>query len=231
MELNKVGLWISTLAVALGVASCATGAPPQDHNMAKLKSLPPGAQAIVIAGGCFWCVEGMFTELKGVYSAQSGYTGGAAEHPSYEQVCSGTTGHAEAVRVVFDPKQISEKDLLTIFFTTHDPTTLNRQGNDSGTQYRSAIFYSNTAEKALAQKVIQDITAEKIYPDPVVTSLEPLKSFYPAEEYHQLYYTKFEKGSAAEKAIMNAGYCTYVVAPKVGKFRNKFAKYLKNPKG
>jgi peptide-methionine (S)-S-oxide reductase len=231
MERNRLRLWLTTLVGGLGMASCAVGAPPQDHNMAKLKPVPPGAQSVVIAGGCFWCVEGLFTELRGVYSAQSGYAGGAVEHPTYEQVCSGTTGHAEAVRVIFDPKQIAEKDLLRIFFTTHDPTTLNRQGNDSGTQYRSAIFFANPAEKVLAQQVIDEIAKEKIYPDPIVTSLEPLKAFYPAEEYHQLYYTKFEKGSPAEKALMNAGYCQYVVAPKVEKFRHKFAKLLKTSKG
>ena len=207
--------------------SCATGTPPEDHPAAKLTPVPPGAQVTIVAGGCFWCVEGLFTQLKGVYSAQSGYAGGTVANPSYEQVCSGSTGHAEAVRIVFDPKQLSEKDLLTIFFTVHDPTTLNRQGNDSGTQYRSAIFFANPAEKALAEGVIKKIAAEKIWPGDIVTSLEPLKVFYPAEEYHQLYWSKYEKASAAGKSQMNAGYCQFVVAPKVQKFRQKYAHLLK----
>src|SRR5437764_9985728 len=145
-------------------------------------------QTATLAGGCFWCLEAVYDLLKGVDDVVSGYTGGAKTNPSYEQVCSGMTGHAEAVQIRFDPSVISYKDLLDVFFTVHDPTTLNRQGNDVGTQYRSAIFYQSPEQKAAAEAKITELTAAKLWKDPIVTQIEPLTAFYPAEDYHQEYF-------------------------------------------
>jgi len=174
-------------------------------------------ETATLAGGCFWCLEAVFDELKGVESVESGYSGGHVQRPSYAQVCDGDTGHAEVVQVTFDPQVLTYKDLLTVFFTIHDPTTLNRQGNDVGTQYRSAIFYHNEDQKKIAEDVIREITAAKIWADPIVTELTPLDQFYIAEDYHQEYFKKnpFQ------------GYCRAVVAPKVTKFRHNFAEKLK----
>lgn len=172
---------------------------------------------IVLGGGCFWCIEAVFDRVKGVESAVSGYAGGSLEDPSYEQVCSGKTGHAEVTEITFDPAVIKLEDLLHIFFTVHDPTTLNRQGNDVGTQYRSIILYSDTEQKDVAEKVIKEIENEKIYDGPIVTELLPLEKFYPAEQYHQRY---FEKNP-------DAAYCQIVIAPKVSKFRAKYGKFYK----
>jgi len=170
-----------------------------------------------LAGGCFWCLEAVFDELKGVESVESGYSGGHVQRPSYAQVCDGDTGHAEVVQVTFDPLTLSYKDLLTIFLTIHDPTTLNRQGNDVGTQYRSVIFYHNEQQKNIAEEVIREIGAAKIWDDPLVTELTPFGQFYIAEDYHQEYFKKnpFQ------------GYCRAVIAPKVTKFRHNFADRLK----
>jgi peptide-methionine (S)-S-oxide reductase len=170
-----------------------------------------------LAGGCFWCLEAVFDDLKGVESVESGSSGGHVQSPSYAQVCDGDTGHAEVVQVTFDPQVLSYKDLLTVFFTIHDPTTLNRQGNDVGTQYRSAIFYHNEQQKKIAEEVIREIGASKIWDDPLVTEVAPFDQFYIAEDYHQEYFTKnpFQ------------GYCRAVIAPKVTKFRHNFADRLK----
>ncbi|MBL8065874.1 MAG: peptide-methionine (S)-S-oxide reductase MsrA [Chthonomonadaceae bacterium] len=184
-------------------------------------------KSFVVAGGCFWCVEAIYEELKGVISVESGYAGGKIENPTYSQVCSGLTGHAEAVKVTFDPAVVSESDLLHLFFTTHDPTTLNKQGGDVGTQYRSAIFYKDEAEKSLAESVIKEIERDKIWSKPIVTTLEPLTTFYPAEDYHQDYFKKFEKATPQERLNMNAGYCSAVIEPKVAKFRTKYRDKLK----
>jgi peptide-methionine (S)-S-oxide reductase len=175
------------------------------------------AETATLAGGCFGCLEAVFDELKGVESVESGYSGGHVPHPSYVQVCDGNTGHAEVVRVTFDPQVLSYKDLLKVFFTIHDPTTLNRQGNDVGTQYRSAIFYHNEDQKKTAEDVIREIGAAKIWTDPIVTEVTPFDQFYMAEDYHQEYFKKnpFQ------------GYCRAVVAPKVTKFRHSFADQLK----
>ena len=170
-----------------------------------------------LAGGCFWCLEAVFDELKGVESVESGYSGGHVQSPSYAQVCNGDTGHAEVVQITFDPQLLSLKDLLTVFFTVHDPTTLNRQGNDVGTQYRSAIFYHNEEQKKIAEAVIQEIGAEKIWDDPIVTEVKPFDQFYVAEDYHQEYY----KNNSFQP------YCRIVIAQKVAKFRHKFAERLK----
>ncbi len=175
------------------------------------------SEIATLAGGCFWCLEAVFDDLKGVESVESGYSGGHVHSPSYAQVCDGNTGHAEVVQITFDPQVISYRDLLTVFFTVHDPTTLNRQGNDAGAQYRSAIFYHNEEQKKIAEGVIQEIGAEKIWDDPIVTEVAPFNHFYIAEDYHQEYFKKnpFQ------------GYCRVVIAPKVTKFRQHFSDRLK----
>ena len=175
------------------------------------------SEVATLAGGCFWCLEAVFDELKGVESVESGYSGGHVQRPSYAQVCDGDTGHAEVVQVTFDPQVLSYKDLLTIFFTIHDPTTLNRQGNDVGTQYRSAIFYHNEEQKKIAEDVMQEVGAAKIWDHPIVTEVTPFDKFYMAEDYHQEYF----------KNNPFQGYCRVVIAPKVTKFRHKFADRLK----
>ena len=191
----------------------------------------PKTDTLVLAGGCFWCVEGVFEELEGVSSVVSGYAGGKGANPTYEAVTTGMTGHAEVVKLTFDPAVISKRDLLRIFFTVHNPTTLNKQGYDVGTQYRSAIFFANDAEKKLAQEVMAEVTKEKIWKDPLVTTLEPLTEFYVAEDYHQDYYKKFQSATPEQRAKMNAGYCNAVVVPKVLEFRRKFASRLKKSGG
>jgi peptide-methionine (S)-S-oxide reductase len=173
----------------------------------------PEHEITTLGGGCFWCVEAVYLETAGIISAVSGYMGGARPNPTYAEVCSGRTGHVEVVQLTFDPAVITFRDVLEIFFATHDPTTLNRQGNDSGTQYRSVVFYHSPEQQATAQAVIAELTAERAYPDPIVTAVEPASAFYPAEDYHQQY---FENNP-------NQPYCAYVVAPKVLKFRKKFA--------
>jgi peptide-methionine (S)-S-oxide reductase len=188
---------------------------------------PPGAKELVVAGGCFWCIEAIFDELKGVYWAESGYAGGSDANPTYEKVLSGATGFAEAVKIVFNPKEIAADDLLRYFFALHDPTTLNRQGPDRGTQYRSAIFYGSDEEKERAQRIKAEIEKAKLWSDPIVTTIEPIKVYKRAEDYHQDYYVKYEKASPAERMRMNAGYCAAIIEPKVRKFREKYATKLK----
>lgn len=170
-----------------------------------------------LAGGCFWCLEAVFENLKGVEKVESGYAGGHLDNPTYRQVCDGTTGHAEVVQVTFDPAVVSYKQLLQVFFAIHDPTTLNRQGADVGTQYRSAIFYHSAEQKATAEQVIAELTAENIWPGKIVTEVVPLERFYKAEDYHQGYF----------RANPQQGYCQAVVAPKVVKFRKQFAGLLR----
>jgi peptide-methionine (S)-S-oxide reductase len=174
-------------------------------------------QTTTLAGGCFWCLEAVFDELNGVESVESGYTGGHVPNPSYAQVCDGKTGHAEAVQITFDPSVLSYRDLLTVFFTIHDPTTLNRQGGDIGTQYRSAIFYHDKEQKAVAEEVIHELSAAGLWDNPFVTEVTPVDRFYIAEDYHQEYFKKnpFQ------------GYCRAVIAPKVAKFRKQFVERLK----
>jgi len=174
-------------------------------------------QTATLAGGCFWCLEAVFDQLKGVVSVESGYTGGHVPNPGYELVCGGGTGHAEAVQVTFDPRGISYKELLGIFFTIHDPTTLNRQGNDVGTQYRSAIFYHDEEQRQTAKQVIQEVTAAGIWDSPIVTELVPYKEFFMAEDYHQEYFANNP----------GQGYCRIVIAPKVANFRKRFQGLLK----
>jgi peptide-methionine (S)-S-oxide reductase len=174
-------------------------------------------EVATLAGGCFWCLEAVFDQLRGVDDVVSGYAGGRVRNPSYNEVCAGTTGHAEVVQVTFDPTAISFREILEVFFTIHDPTTLNRQGADVGTQYRSAIFYHNPEQKATAEQVINDINAAKIWPAPVVTEVAPVQAFYPAEDYHQEYFARNP----------SQGYCTFVIAPKVAKFRKQYLSRLK----
>lgn len=174
-------------------------------------------ETATLAGGCFWCVEPIYDDLKGVEDVFSGYSGGHTENPTYQQVCSETTGHAEAIQVKFNPDEISFKEILQIFFSVHDPTTLNRQGNDVGTSYRSAIFYHSDEQKQIAEEVIEEVTEEGIYDNPIVTQVAPLDKFYIAENYHQEYFANNP----------NQPYCAAVVAPKVAKFRKKFVDRLK----
>jgi peptide-methionine (S)-S-oxide reductase len=174
-------------------------------------------ETATLAGGCFWCLEAVYRELKGVERVQSGYANGRRPNPTYEQVCTGTTGHAEVVQIDFDPSVITFKDLLDVFFTIHDPTTLDRQGNDVGTQYRSGIFTHDAKQESVAREKIAELTNEGVWDDPIVTVVEPLQSFYPAEDYHAAY---FERNGGQP-------YCQFVVAPKVAKARQKFAARLK----
>src|SRR6185503_17186812 len=170
-----------------------------------------------LAGGCFWCLEAVFQQLRGVTKVVSGYTGGSVPNPSYQAVCTGATGHAEVTQVTFDPAVIAYRDLLDVFFTIHDPTTLNRQGNDEGTQYRSAIFYHSPDQRAEAERAIKELEAENVWDDPIVTEVVPLEQFYPAEGYHQDYYAR----NASQP------YCRAVIAPKVAKLRTKYFEKLK----
>lgn len=169
------------------------------------------------AAGCFWCVEAVFQRLEGVIAVQSGYTGGSVKNPSYKEVCNGTTGHAEACRIIYDPSKISFLQLLQVFFTTHDPTQLNRQGNDVGTQYRSAIFYHNDIQKQQAQQIIKQLNEQKVYDKPIVTEVSPAGAFYVAEVYHQNYYN------------LNSDqmYCRFVIQPKLEKFNKVFKELIK----
>lgn len=174
-------------------------------------------ETATLAGGCFWCLEAVFDQLRGVESVQSGYAGGHVADPTYEQVCTGTTGHAEAVQIVFDPSVIKFHELLEVFFTIHDPTTLNRQGADVGTQYRSAVFYKDAEQKATADQVIAELEASKLWDSPIVTEVTELKAFYPAEDYHRDYFRRNP----------GQGYCQIVIAPKVAKFRKTYLAKLK----
>lgn len=174
-------------------------------------------EAATLGGGCFWCIEAIYNDIRGVKSAISGYAGGRVKNPTYEQVCSHMTGHAEVVQITYDPDMISYRDILEIFFSVHDPTTLNRQGNDVGDQYRSVILYHDDEQKRIAQETIQALTEARAFADPIVTQVVPLDQFYPAEDYHQEYF----------KNNPNQPYCRFVVAPKVTKFRKHHAEVLK----
>ncbi len=174
-------------------------------------------EVATLAGGCFWCLEAVYDQLKGVTDVVSGYSGGQVAEPSYEQVCTGRTGHAEVVQVTFDPSVISLRQILEFFFTIHDPTTLNRQGADVGPQYRSAIFYHTPEQKATAEQVIADLTGRKLWDRKIVTEVTPFDKFYPAEDYHQEYFARNP----------HQGYCQFVIAPKVAKFRKEYLANLK----
>ncbi len=174
-------------------------------------------QTAVLGGGCFWCVEAVYDQLKGVRSAESGYAGGKSPNPTYDDVCGGRTGHAEVVRIEFDPEELSFEDLLRVFFTIHDPTTKDRQGNDVGTQYRSVIFAQSPEQRKVAESVIAELNAARLWRDPIVTEIADAAPFYPAEQYHQEYFTRNGRQP----------YCQAVVAPKVAKFRKQFLDRLK----
>lgn len=182
-----------------------------------IESFMAKTETAVLGGGCFWCVEAALLQLEGVLKVESGYMGGQLERPTYEQICGGQTGHAEVVRVEFDPAVISFSELLEVFFTAHDPTTINRQGNDVGTQYRSVIFVLDDRQRAEAERVIADLTKDKVFDAPIVTSIEPAQSFWKAEEYHQNYFANNS----------HKPYCLFAVAPKVVKVRAKYADRVK----
>jgi len=175
------------------------------------------SETATLGGGCFWCLEAVYDDLKGVTDVVSGYSGGNVPHPTYEQVCGKRTGHAEVVQVTFDPDVISLRDVLKVFFAIHDPTTKDRQGNDVGPQYRSAIFYHGPEQKAAAEEVIAELTREGLWPRPIVTEVTPFEAFYPAEDYHQDYFARNPY----------QGYCQAIIAPKVAKFRKMFVERLK----
>ena len=178
---------------------------------------PKRMEVATLGGGCFWCIEAVFGEVEGVVSVLPEYSGGQVANPTYEEVSTGTTGHAEVVQVTFDPEIISYRELLEIFFAMHDPTTLNRQGNDVGTQYRSVIFYHNGEQKATAEKLIEELSKAKIYNAPIVTKVEPFKAFYKAEEYHRDYFKRHPEQP----------YCKLVISPKIAKLRKKYRNKLK----
>lgn len=201
------------LAIILGVAACNAQNKTKDK-----KNMEHGKTEIAVFGaGCFWCVEAVFENLKGVYKVESGYSGGTLKNPTYKEVCSGLTGHAEVAKITYNPDEISFETLLSVFFKTHDPTTLNYQGNDHGTQYRSAIFYTSEKQKETAERIIKELNEEKAYPKPIVTEVKPFTVFYKAENYHQDYY----------KNNPEQAYCHYVIQPKVEKFKKVFKDYLK----
>lgn len=214
---------VAAVAVTIGVLAWAAQQrrpPTEKGTRAKVTTtltVPPGKQVATLAGGCFWCTEAIFKDLRGVESVTPGYAGGHVANPTYKQVCAGDTGHAEAIQVIFDPKLVSYRDLLRVFFTTHDPTTLNRQGADVGTQYRSAVFTHSDTQASDARAVIAEITREALYRDPIVTEITPFTSFYPAEEYHRDYFARNP----------DQAYCRAVIAPKVAKFREKYRDKLR----
>lgn len=215
---------LTALLSGCGTEPSAEAAPKTSKGKTQKMTLPhtpltppPGKQIATLAGGCFWCTEAIFDELKGVEKVEPGYAGGQTANPSYEAVCGGRTGHAEAIQITFDPKVISYHDLLAIFFSTHDPTTLNRQGADTGTQYRSAIFTNDAEQKATAEQVVREVEKERIWPNPIITEITPFTNFYPAEEYHRDYYARNGQQS----------YCRFVIEPKVAKFRAHYADKLK----
>jgi peptide-methionine (S)-S-oxide reductase len=182
-----------------------------------MDSAPAPTEIAVFGGGCFWCTEALIEGLRGVVSVMPGYAGGHTKNPTYEQVCMGTTGHAEVIRLEFDPAQIAFRDLLTVFFATHDPTTPNRQGDDVGTQYRSAILYTSEAQKREAEAFIRELNESGQFPGPVVTQIQPLETFYPAEAYHQKYYRR----------NFSQPYCQIVISPKMGKLKAHFDHLLR----
>lgn len=203
--------WIFLL---ISIAACSQKTKKENRQMNK-----ENLETAVLAGGCFWCTEAVFQQLIGVDHVESGYAGGHVVNPTYEQVCTGTTGHAEVIKIWYDPKLISFEGLLEVFFKTHDPTTLNRQGADEGTQYRSAIFYRNEQEKEISAAIIQELDNSGYYSDKIVTALEPLKAYYPAENYHQDYFRV--------KGDQNP-YCQMVIRPKLEKFEKVFKDKIKN---
>ena len=208
------------ILLLITLASC-KAETPQTHILTEDMSIKPeftDTTAVATFGaGCFWCVEAIFQDLNGVYSVESGYMGGEKKDPTYKEVCTGTTGHAEVCRIVYDPRLLTFKDLLEVFWQTHDPTTLNRQGNDAGTQYRSVIFYYSEDQKKESEFYKSELDKSGAFSDPIVTTLEPVDTFYPAEDYHQNYFN--QNGDQP--------YCSFVIKPKVEKFKKAFSSRLK----
>ncbi len=218
-----MGQYLSIFAPLVLLACTSSSEPVLNEELfptisMKQENLPEGNDTITLGAGCFWCVEAVFLELKGVHSVTSGYMGGHVEDPTYTAVCSGTTGHAEVARIVYDPARLSLPELLEVFWRTHDPTTLNRQGADVGTQYRSAIFYHNDEQRRIAEHYKKELDDSGAYNAPIVTEISEAVTFYPAEDYHQNYYA--QNG--------DQGYCRMVIQPKLEKFRTVFASKLKD---
>jgi peptide-methionine (S)-S-oxide reductase len=210
---------ISVFFVCLFYVSCVQQTEKNNKAMTEKNENinPNGLDTATFGNGCFWCTEAVFQDLNGVEKVTSGYSGGTVKNPSYREVCTGSTGHAEALQILYDPKKISFDELLEVFWKTHDPTTLNRQGNDVGTQYRSAIFYHSEKQKQLAEKYKKELTASGAYSNPIVTEITPFTAFYPADDYHQQYFNLHGEEP----------YCHYVIQPKVEKFRKVFKDKLK----
>jgi methionine-S-sulfoxide reductase len=217
MRFLNLSLWSTIVMMSLLNFACSPAGPSEPAQSTVPSTAASGRAEMVIAGGCFWCVEAVFEELDGVIEAQSGYAGDTKETANYKTVSSGSTKHAEAVRIIYDPSKISYAKLLEVHFATHDPTTLNRQGNDVGAHYRSAIFYADEQQKSTAAAYIQALTQENVFDKPIVTTLEPLTEFYPAEHYHQNYVC----------LNPNQGYVRFAAMPKVEKVRKKFPELLK----
>lgn len=210
--------YIVLISTVLSFFSCGNKTQLTDiKTEVKKEIMNDSVQVATFAGGCFWCTEAVFLEVKGVEKIVSGFTGGFVKNPAYREVCNETTGHAEGIQITFNPKEVAYEDLLEIFFATHDPTTLNKQGADVGTQYRSAIFYHSKEQKEKAVKYIQFIEKEKLYANPIVTQIEEAGVFYLAEDYHQNYYNQNKE----------QGYCQYVIAPKLDKLRKYYKSKLK----
>lgn len=212
---------VTFLTAAFFIQACGQNSNNQSNktmNTTTSSHQHSGLDTATFGAGCFWCIEAVFQRLNGVETVKSGYSGGHVKNPSYKEVCMGTTGHAEVAQIVYDPKKISFDELLEVFWKTHDPTTLNRQGNDFGTQYRSAIFYHNDEQKKIAEAYKKKLNEQQVYPNPIVTEISALKEFYPAEDYHQNYYN------------LNGeqGYCRYVIQPKLEKFEKVFKDKLKD---
>jgi len=215
MKNNFLLIAVISIAFILGCRSKSANA--QSEKVEGVLMDTTGLQKATFGSGCFWCTEAIFENLNGVHSVVSGYAGGNVVNPSYDEVCSGKTGHAEVTQITYDPKVISFDELLEVFWKTHDPTTLNRQGNDVGTQYRSAIFYHDEEQKNLAEKYKAELDKSGAWDNPIVTEISPLKNYFPAEDYHQEYYANNP----------NQGYCAFVIAPKLEKFRKVFKDKLK----
>ncbi len=215
--MKKNILFITLIFSALFLSGCMENSNNAQTKIENKMNDQNKYEVATFGAGCFWCTEAVFQKLKGVVKVESGYTGGTVPNPSYEAVCTGKTGHAECTQITYDPKIISYKELLEVFWKTHDPTTLNRQGADTGTQYRSVIFYHNDEQKQLAEKYKNELESAKIWSDPIVTEISQFKKFYKAEDYHQDYYNK--NG--------NQPYCSFVITPKIEKFKKVFAEKIK----
>lgn len=219
--INSSSYLISNLFAALLFTACIQNQASTINNKAKLNRMTTGnVDTATFGAGCFWCVEAVFQQLDGVLKVTSGYSGGHIANPTYKEICTKKTGHVEVCQIVYDTKKISFDELLQVFWKTHDPTTVDQQGNDKGPQYRSVIFYRNAEQKKLSEKYKQELNNAMAYSDPIVTSIEPIKDFYIAEDYHQNYYN----------GNMNAMYCRYVIQPKLEKFEKVFKDKLKQSK-